>query len=183
MKYLWLDMEMSGLEVSKCRILEVAAIVTDNLLKPLESYQQVVYQAPEVLEAMDSWCKENHGKSGLTAAAAKGLPEAEVERQLLALIGRHFPAEEKPVLAGNSISQDRKFIDAYMPTLASRLHYRLLDVSSFKVVFNERFGIRYEKKGRHRALDDILESIAELNLYLSHVRAPGGGAGGMAAKS
>ncbi|HEY8279249.1 MAG TPA: oligoribonuclease [Bdellovibrionota bacterium] len=172
MNYLWIDMEMSGLEVSKCRILEVAAIVTNRDFVPLETYHAIVYQPPEVLEAMDAWCKENHGKSGLTAAVAKGVPESEAEKQLLALIDRHFPAKERPILAGNSIGQDRKFIDAYMPALAERLHYRMLDVSSFKIIFNDRFGLRYEKRGTHRALDDILESIAELTLYLSHVRAP-----------
>lgn len=173
MNYLWIDMEMSGLDVSKCRILEVAAIVTDSQFTPKESYHAVVYQPPEVLAAMDAWCTENHAKSGLTAAVAKGAPETQVEQQLLQLLDRHWAAgEERPILAGNSIGQDRKFIDAYMPALAKRLHYRMLDVSSFKIVFNDLYGVRYEKRGSHRALDDILESIAELSLYLSHVRAP-----------
>lgn len=172
MNYLWIDMEMSGLDVSKCRILEVAAIVTDSTFTPKESYHAVVYQPPEVLAAMDAWCTENHAKSGLTAAVAKGAPEPQVEQQLLQLIDHRWPANERPILAGNSIGQDRKFIDAYMPTLSSRLHYRMLDVSSFKIVFNDLFGIRYEKRGSHRALDDILESIDELKLYLSHVKAP-----------
>ncbi|MGZ3653214.1 MAG: oligoribonuclease [Bdellovibrionota bacterium] len=170
--YLWLDMEMSGLDVQKCAILEVAAIVTDFNFTPLQSYHAVVYQPPEVLAAMDAWCTETHGKSGLTAAVAKGAPLAEVEKQLLDIVSRHWSETDRPILAGNSIGQDRKFIDAYMPTLSKRLHYRLLDVSSFKVVFNDRFGITYEKRGTHRALDDILESIGELTLYLSHVRAP-----------
>jgi oligoribonuclease len=170
-------MEMSGLDVSKCRILEVAAIVTDFNFTAKESYHAVVYQPPEVLAAMDAWCVENHGKSGLTAAVAKGAPEAQVEQQLLQLVDRHWGPNERPILAGNSIGQDRKFIDAYMPSLSQRLHYRMLDVSSFKIVFNDRFGIRYEKRGTHRALDDIMESIAELTLYLSHVRAPSPPAG------
>jgi oligoribonuclease len=172
MNYLWIDMEMSGLDVNKCRILEVAAIVTDNTFTPKESYHAVVFQPPEVLAAMDAWCTENHGKSGLTAAVAKGAPEGEVERQLLQLIDRHFAANERPVLAGNSIGQDRKFIDAYMPALSQRLHYRMLDVSSFKIVFNDLYGIQYEKRGTHRALDDILESMAELTHYLAYVKAP-----------
>lgn len=172
MKYLWVDMEMSGLEVEKCRILEVAAIVTDNGFEPLGSHHAVVYQPPEVLAAMDAWCTEHHGKSGLTAAVAKGAPEAEVEKQLLELIDRHFLAGEKPVMAGNSIGQDRKFIEAYMPELAKRLHYRMLDVTSYKVVFNDRFQITYPKRDGHRALDDILESIGELRHYLSFVRVP-----------
>lgn len=165
-------MEMSGLDVQKCAILEVAAIVTDFNFTPLQSYHAVVFQPPEVLAAMDAWCTETHGKSGLTAAVAKGAPLAEVEKQLVDIVDRHWSGTDRPILAGNSIGQDRKFIDAYMPTLSARLHYRMLDVSSYKVVFNDRFGITYEKRGTHRALDDILESIGELTLYLSHVRAP-----------
>jgi oligoribonuclease len=172
MNYLWLDMEMSGLDVNKCRILEVAAIVTDGSFTPKESYHAVVYQPKEVLDAMDAWCTENHGKSGLTAAVAKGAPEAQVEQQLLGLIDRHWKSDERPVLAGNSIGQDRKFIDAYFRALSNRLHYRMLDVSSFKIVFNEKYGVKYEKRGSHRALDDILESIAELELYLKYVQVP-----------
>ena len=157
--FLWLDMEMSGLDVQKCAILEVAAIATDSTFTALQSYHAVVFQPPEVLAAMDAWCTETHGKSGLTAAVAKGAPLLEVERQLLSLIDRHWGPNDRPILAGNSIGQDRKFIDAYMPALSARLHYRMLDVSSFKVVFNELFGLRHEKRGSHRALDDILESI------------------------
>jgi len=173
MNLLWVDMEMSGLDVGSCRILEVAAIVTDGDFKPLETYEAVVFQPPEVLDAMDSWCTENHAKSGLTAAVAKGKPEALVEQELIALVNRHFAPDERPVLCGNSIGQDRKFIDAYMPALANRLHYRLLDVTSFKIIFSNRFGLDFEKKGSHRALEDILESIAELAFYLSHVNTDG----------
>lgn len=172
MKYFWVDMEMSGLDVAACRVLEVAAIVTDGDFQPLESYEAVVYQPPEVLAAMDAWCQENHGKSGLTAAVAGGKPEALVEQELLGLISRHFRDEEKPILCGNSIGQDRKFIDAYMPTLSRRLHYRMLDVTSFKIVFSGKFGLEYQKKGSHRALGDTLESIAELQHYLSFLPPP-----------
>lgn len=172
MKYLWVDMEMSGLSVESCRILEVAAVVTDENFKPLEQYHTAVFQPPSVLAAMDAWCTENHGKSGLTAAVATGKPEAQVEKELIALIDRHFGAGDRPLLCGNSIGQDRKFIDAYMPLLAKRLHYRMLDVTSYKVVFQEKYKIHYNKKGTHRALDDIHESIAELNHYLSFVKAP-----------
>lgn len=170
MNYLWLDMEMSGLDVEKCRILEVAAIITDGKFNELENYQAIVYQPPEVLAAMDEWCQKNHGANGLTAAVPNGKPEAQVEEDLLALIGRHFPTKDRPVLCGNSIGQDRKFIDAYMPRLSQRLHYRMLDVTSFKIVFRERFKIEFEKQGQHRALGDIRESIAELSHYLSYVQ-------------
>ena len=172
MNYLWVDMEMTGLEVAKCRILEVAAVVTDGNFKPLEDYQTAVFQSAEVLDAMDAWCKENHGKSGLTALVAKGKPEAQVEKELIAMIDRHFGPKDRPILCGNSIGQDRKFIDAYMPELSKRLHYRMVDVTSLKIVFQDKFRISFEKKGTHRALDDIRESIAELNHYLSFVQPP-----------
>ncbi len=170
MNYLWIDMEMSGLEVEKCRILEVAAIVTDKDFKHLETYEAIVFQAPEVLAAMDAWCTKQHGESGLTAAVANGKPEAQVEQELVALVNRHFSLGERPVLCGNSIGQDRKFIDAYMPTLAKRLHYRMLDVTSFKIVLQDKYGIEFKKKDSHRALGDIEESIAELSHYLSFVK-------------
>lgn len=165
-------MEMSGLEVSQCRILEVAAIVTDKDLKPLETYEAIVFQETAVLAAMDAWCTENHGKSGLTAAVATGKQESLVESELLALVNRHFKPEDRPILCGNSIGQDRKFIDAYMPALAKRLHYRMLDVTSLKIVFESSFGIAFKKKDAHRALGDIEESIAELKHYLGFVQKP-----------
>lgn len=169
MNYFWVDMEMSGLDPEKCRILEVAAIVTDANFSPLEEYKAVVFQPKEVLDAMDEWCTENHGKSGLTAAVASGKSESQVESELLALINRYFKAEDRPILCGNSIGQDRKFIDQYFKKLAGKLHYRMLDVTSFKIVFKEKYKIEFTKKGSHRAIDDILESIAELKHYLSFV--------------
>lgn len=170
MNFLWIDMEMSGLDVNSCRILEVAAIVTDLEFRVLETYEAIVYQPKEVLDAMDEWCKENHGKSGLTAAVAKGKPEAQVEKELLELVSRHFKESERPILCGNSIGQDRKFIDAYWQAFSKRLHYRMLDVTSFKIIFGNRWKIEYQKQGSHRALDDIKESIAELQHYLSFVQ-------------
>lgn len=169
MNYFWVDMEMSGLDPQKCRILEVAAVVTDANFNPIEEYRAVVYQPKEVLDAMDAWCTENHAKSGLTAAVATGKPELKVEEELLALLQKHFKSDERPILCGNSIGQDRKFIDQYWKKLSDRLHYRMLDVTSFKIVFKERYKIEFEKKGSHRAIDDILESIAELKHYLSFV--------------
>ena len=162
-------MEMSGLDPAHCRILEIAAIVTNEKFAVLEEYEAIVFQEPAVLAAMDAWCTEHHGKSGLTAAVATGKQEKLVEKEMLALLNRHFGEKDRPVLCGNSIGQDRKFIDAYMPDLSKRLHYRMVDVSSFKEIFRSSYGITVEKKGSHRALDDIKESIAELKVYLSHV--------------
>ncbi|MCO5144297.1 MAG: oligoribonuclease [Oligoflexia bacterium] len=170
MKLLWLDMEMSGLDVEKCRPLEIAAIITDETFKEIAEYHSVIFQEQEVLSAMDEWCTKQHGDSGLTEKVSQGKKELEVEKDLLTFINNHFSAEERPILSGNSIAQDRKFIDKYFPQLSNRLHYRMLDVTSFKIVLQGFFQKTYEKKGSHRALDDIRESIEELKFYLSFIK-------------
>lgn len=171
-KLLWVDLEMTGLDDVKDSILEVAAIVTDVELKPLEEFHRVVFQPQEVLDNMNDWCKKTHGESGLTAAIPGGTPLPQVEKDLLELISRHFSEKDRPVLCGNSIGNDRRFIDRYTPDLAKRLHYRMIDVSSFKEVYRDRFKIEFKKKNAHRAVDDILESIRELEHYLSFVKVP-----------
>ena len=168
--FLWMDLEMTGLDETRDHILEVAAVVTDSEFKPLRNLQRIIFQPPSVVEGMNDWCKEHHGKSGLTAAIPKGTPLAKAEQDLLALVSTHFAKDDRVVIAGNSIGNDRRFIDKYWPEFAKRLHYRMVDVSSFKEIYRERFGIKYEKKNGHRALDDINESIAELNHYLSFVQ-------------
>ncbi|NDD93221.1 oligoribonuclease [bacterium] len=171
-RLLWIDLEMTGLDDQKDKILEVAAVVTDLELKPIEEFHRVVFQPPEVLAAMNDWCKKTHGESGLTAACATGTPLEEVERELLLLLGRHYSANDRPVLCGNSIGNDRRFIDRYCHDFSKRLHYRMIDVSSFKEIYRERWGIEFKKKNSHRAVDDILESIRELEHYLSFVKIP-----------
>jgi oligoribonuclease len=163
---LWLDLEMSGLDVTQCRIIEAAAIVTDMQLNELDTYEAIVYQEPAVLEAMDEWCTRVHGESGLTEAVATGTPEAQVEAELIAFCGKYWKRSARAVLAGNSIGQDRKFVDAYWPDLAAKLHYRMLDVSSWKIMLKGRFDVDFGKAGAHRALGDIRESINELRHYL-----------------
>ena len=172
MNYLWVDLEMSGLDPEKCRILELAAVVTNDRFEKLEEYTAIVHQDVAVLDAMDAWCKETHGKSGLTAAVAKGKPEDKVEAELLEMIDRHFTAQERPILCGNSIGQDRKFMDRYWSKASNRLHYRMLDVTSFKIIFENQYKIKYPKKDSHRAVEDIFESIAELKHYLQFVSVP-----------
>ena len=168
-RLLWLDLEMSGLDVANCRILEVAAIVTDLQFKELETYHAIVRQDQAVLDAMDQWCTRQHGASGLTAAVPGGTEESVVEDALIQLVDRHWKKSDMAVLCGNSIGTDRDFIRAWMPRLALRLHYRLLDVSSYKVIFKSCYGIGYPKAGSHRAIDDIRESIGELQHYLSYL--------------
>ncbi|MFH1263100.1 MAG: oligoribonuclease [Pseudomonadota bacterium] len=165
----WLDLEMTGLDEKNCRILEVAAVVTDLDLNPIEELNRVVRQPSELLAAMDEWCKKTHGASGLTAEVSNGVELSVVESEMVALGKKYFGAE-KIVLCGNSISQDRRFVDAYLPEFAKLLHYRLIDISSFKEVYRNKYGIEFVKKDTHRARADILESIAELKHYLSFVR-------------
>jgi oligoribonuclease len=168
----WLDMEMTGLDVESCAILEVAAIVTDLDLNPLDEYTRVVQQPQAVLDGMDDWCVKTHGESGLTAEVPAGTPLDQVETDLLALLDRHFKPDERVVLCGNSIHQDRLFVNRYVPHLAARLHYRMVDVSSFKEMFRSKYGIQWEKANNHRALQDTRESIRELAEYLRYVQPP-----------
>lgn len=169
-KYLlWVDLEMTGLDPDSQRILEVAAIVTDWTLKPLSTYHAVVRQNPEVLAGADAWCKEQHGKSGLLAAVPKGKPEAVVEAELVELAQAHA---DPILLAGNSVYFDRRFIRRYWPDLEALLHYRMLDVSAWKVVMSGKYGIEFRKTEAHRALDDIKGSIEELEHYLKLAHFP-----------
>ena len=165
----WIDLEMTGLDDVHDQILEVAVMITDFDMNVVAEYDQVVYQPKDVLENMNDWCKEHHGKSGLTAAVPSGKPLAEVEKDLLELTAKYFPQDERIVLVGNSVGNDKRFIDRYMPTFAKKLHYRLVDVSSFKEIYREKYGIKFDKKNAHRALGDIAESIAELKHYLSFI--------------
>jgi oligoribonuclease len=171
-KLLWIDMEMTGLDDTVHVVLELAAIITDLDFKALGEFHRIVYQPPEKLALMDAWCVKTHGDSGLTAAVAKGAPLESVETDLIAILETHYPADEKIVIAGNSIGNDRRFIDRYMPKLAKRLHYRMVDVSSFKEIFRDKYGIEYKKGDKHRAVDDIFESINELKAYLALVKTP-----------
>jgi oligoribonuclease len=168
----WVDLEMTGLDEAVDCILEVAVVVTDLDFKPLDTLHRVVKQPQDVLDRMNDWCKKTHGDSGLTALVPNGTPLAEVEKELIALAAKHFSGKEKIVLCGNSVGNDKRFIDKYMPELARRLHYRLIDVSSFKEVFREKYNLGFEKANAHRAVDDIHESIRELAFYLSFVKIP-----------
>jgi len=168
-KLFWLDMEMTGLDVDKEVPIEVAVLVTDWTFTPLAQYHTVIHQEPKHLEAMDDWNKKHHGDSGLTALVPGGKNMALVDQELAAMIQLHF-GSERAILAGNSINQDRLFIRKYLPLTEKALHYRMLDVTSWKVVFNGVFQKKFKKAQGHRALDDILESIAEFKYYLSFVK-------------
>lgn len=161
---------MTGLTPAEDVILEVAACVTDAQYNVLDTYESRVSQSTNiVLERLKKniwWDSFPENRDQFAAQAAEGKPGAAVEKELLALVTKHFPANEPVVLAGNSIHTDRGFVRQWWPALEERLHYRMLDVSAWKVVMQTTYGVEFPKQEKHRALDDILESIAELQFYL-----------------
>ena len=174
----WMDMEMTGLDPAKERIIEVATILTDGQLVEIAvGPDLVIHQADDVLAAMDDWNKKHHGGSGLIERVkASTVTDGDAEAQTLEFIKAHVGAKDRPVLAGNSIHQDRRFIRRYMPALDARLHYRMVDVSTVKELARRWFpqitAKQPQKNETHRALDDIRESIDELRFYRSHVFVP-----------
>ncbi len=168
-KILWIDLEMTGLNVETDVIIEVAAVATDLKWQPLGRYHAVVNQPQVFLDRMDDWNKKHHGESGLLAQIPSGLPPPQVEQELVQFVKDHF-GSEKAILGGNSIGQDRLFLTRYFPNIIPLLHYRNLDVSSWKIIFKEIYGLTYKKKQAHRAVDDIFESIEELKFYMSHIK-------------
>jgi len=167
MYFLWLDMEMSGLNPFEDKILEVAVIVTDEKLVEHFCYETVIFQNKEILEQMNEWCKKQHRESGLISRIATGISEKELDIKLINICKNYWRNNEKIILCGNSIWQDRRFIEQYLYDFSSLLHYRMLDVSSFKLVFENLYHKKYTKKNAHRALDDIRESVFELKHYLN----------------
>lgn len=168
-KILWIDLEMTGLDVTKESIIEVAYVVTDLKFKELDFYQAVVRQPSDLLEKMDDWNKTHHKNSGLLDLIPLGKSITEVEEELLEKLDKQFPKEERIVIAGNSIYQDRAFIRKEFPCLEKRLHYRMLDVTSWKAIFKSIYNKEYKKKNAHRALEDIRESVKELQYYISFI--------------
>ncbi len=169
-KLLWVDLEMTGLDPEKDVILEVAAEVTDFDFKTLASYEAVIGHPDEILATMNDWAKAQHEKSGLTERIRKeGKSERDVIHEMVGFIKAQF-GDEPAVLAGNSIHNDRAFINQWWPDVENLLHYRMLDVSSYKVVMQTKYNIEFKKKEVHRAFDDIQASIAELQYYLQAMR-------------
>ncbi len=165
----WIDMEMSGLDPDRDRVLEIALVVTDKNLDVVEEGPVlVVHQDAAVLDGMDNWNKSTHGKSGLIdKVKASTLSEAEVEQRVLAFMKRHVGERQSP-MCGNSICQDRRFMARHMPKLEAYFHYRNLDVSTLKELaarWRPELKEGFKKANSHTALADIQESIAELRYY------------------
>lgn len=169
---IWLDMEMTGLEPERDRIIEIAVVLTDENLNTIaEAPVIAVHQPDTVLDAMDGWNRNTHGKSGLIARVkASTVSEAEAEARVLAFLKERVPARTSPI-CGNSVCQDRRFLARWMPALEAWFHYRNLDVSTLKELARRWRPAVYEgvkKAGSHTALADIHESIAELRHYRDH---------------
>jgi oligoribonuclease len=166
---IWIDMEMTGLTPDSDRIIELALVVTDAQLTVLaESPEWVIHQPDEVLDAMDSWNKGTHGKSGLIERVrASTLTEAQAEALAIDFLKPHVPAGASP-MCGNSICQDRRFLARSMPKLESFFHYRNLDVSTLKELvkrWKPDLAKGFSKEGKHQALADIYDSLEELRYY------------------
>jgi oligoribonuclease len=166
---IWIDLEMTGLNPERDRIIEIATVVTDaNLNLIAEGPVIAVRQPDEVLETMDEWNRRTHGASGLIERVkASTIDEKEAERLTLDFVSRYVPRNRSP-MCGNSICQDRRFLARYMPELESWFHYRNLDVSTLKELaarWRPELAAGLSKKNTHRALDDIRESIEELRYY------------------
>ena len=168
---LWVDLEMTGLDPVKDRILEVAAIATDMKLNEIARYEAVVKVDEELIKTRmvgEFWEKNKETREALEAQNASGKSIGEVEKELIEFMKKNFG--KVVYLAGNSIHQDRKFIEREMPEFNKLLHYRMLDVSAWKVYFENALNKKYIKPDHHRALDDIQGSIEELKWYLTFLK-------------
>lgn len=181
-KLLWVDLEMTGLDPNHDRILEVGAVVTDFKFNELDTYEAVVKQSQADLDRMRRapWYEWQGSRrvqtgtvydmaeqNGLLEKVAKGKDETIVQQELINVVRHHF--DQSVVLAGNSIHQDRRFIRKWWPELEKMLHYRMLDVTSFKIWMQGSRGHEFQKPDDHRALEDIRGSIEELQYYLNQL--------------
>ena len=174
----WLDLEMTGLDVVRDTIVEIAVLVTNAELEPLdEGMDLVVHQPSSALDAMDDFVRKMHERSGLLpeiVASKVSLEEAGADA--LAYVKKHVPEPRTAPLCGNSIGVDRRFLDRYLPELDGYVHYRSIDVSSLKELcrrwYPEAYKKRPAKAESHRALDDVRESIAELRYYRDAMMRP-----------
>jgi oligoribonuclease len=187
-RLVWIDCEMTGLDLVSDALIEVAALVTDFDLNVLGEGVDLVIKPPaEAVDQMGDFVREMHQKSGLLDHLASGITLAEAEDQVLAYIKEHCDEGSRPPLAGNTVATDRAFLARDMPTLETFLHYRIVDVSSIKELSRRWYPRAYyqspPKRGNHRALADIQESIEELRYYREAVFVPSPGPDSDAARA
>jgi oligoribonuclease len=179
-RLVWLDLEMTGLDVTRHVIVEIAALVTDGQLEPLDDgIDVIVHQPTAALAEMDDFVQKMHTRSGLVQEIeASTVSLADAGAQALEYIRRHVPHAGVAPMCGNSIGVDRRFLDRQLPELDQFLHYRSVDVSSFKELCRRWYPDVYKKRPHkaetHRALADVRESIAELRYYREHMLKPVG---------
>ncbi|XP_068633901.1 oligoribonuclease, mitochondrial isoform X2 [Battus philenor] len=173
-RIVWVDLEMTGLEIEKDHILEIACLVTNADLDIVATGPNlIIHQPDEILNRMNTWCVAQHGESGLTEASrCSSITVQEAENQVLKFVSQHVYENRSP-LAGNSVYMDRLFIRKFMPKLDSYLHYRIIDVSTIKELgkrwFQKDYSKMPQKKFQHRCMSDILESVAELKYYRENI--------------
>ncbi|CAI9107217.1 OLC1v1006525C1 [Oldenlandia corymbosa var. corymbosa] len=177
MPLVWIDLEMTGLNVESDRILEIACVITDgSLTKLIEGPDLVIHQSEECLESMNEWCQEHHPASGLTEKVLNStITEQEAEARVVEFVRKHV-GTYTPLLAGNSVYMDLLFLKKYMPELASLFSHVLVDVSSVKALcvrwYPKDNKKAPQKENKHRAMDDIKESIAQLRYYKENIFKP-----------
>lgn len=170
-RFVWLDLEMTGLDDKTCHVIEMAMIITDGELNEVTMLEQCIWQPDSALETMSPFVRQMHTDNGLLQKVrASKISLAEAEQKALEVLSAHVPFK-KGILAGNSIWQDRRFLLRHMPGFEGFLHYRQIDVSTIKVLSKQWYGGRGDAPGKpsaHTALDDIRASVAELKWYRDH---------------
>lgn len=170
---IWIDLEMTGLDPNSDLIIEIATIVTDKNLKVIDKGPSIViHQTDDAMNNMDEWCTNQHGISGLTDRVRNSAISEETAENLTIAFLKQYVSERKSPMCGNSICQDRRFLARYMPSLEAFFHYRNLDVSTLKELTSRwapEKKMVYTKESSHLAMDDILDSIAELKHYREHI--------------
>lgn len=176
---IWIDLEMTGLNVEKDHIIEMATVVTDaNLNIIAEGPVYAIHQSQALLDSMDEWNTKQHYGSGLVTRVQEScIDEAMAESATLEFLRQYVPEGKSP-MCGNSVWQDKRFLSRYMPELANYFHYRLIDVSTLKELalrWAPKIYGGFQKESHHLALDDIRDSIAELRYYREHLLVPAAG--------
>lgn len=169
----WIDLEMTGLDIQHDTILEIATIITDSNLNIIaHGPALVIHHTPEQLQGMGSWCQNQHTKSGLLSAVRASTTTLEQAQEQTAQFIKKYCEPRSALLCGNTVRVDRMFLAKYMPQVVALLHYRMIDVSSVKELvarwYSERGYTEFKKSDNHRALGDIEESIKELAYYREH---------------